>query len=105
MAGKVFTQKIRESARFLVTPTAQAARGYLDQPLETALKVLDCFADGKPHSYEEISETTGMHINTVKQIIRALEEGGYPLTFTYAEVKAVTGRKPIAVQRKVRSKK
>jgi hypothetical protein len=105
MAGKIFTKKIREAAKFLATPTAQAARGYLDLPLESTLKVLDCFADGLPHSYEEIAEMIGMHDQTVRQIIRALDEGGYSLTFTYAEMKANTGRKPVAVQLKVKTKK
>lgn len=97
MAGDKFVERIKTSARFLATPTAQAARGYLDAPLETALKVLDCFADGKNHDYQEISDATGIHGNTVRQIVRALELGGYPLQFTYAAVKAPTGRKPVAI--------
>lgn len=99
MAGTKFVERIKNSARFLATPTAQAARGHLDDPLETALKVLDCFADGKPHDYAEISETTGIHQNTVRQIIKALDMGGYPLQFTYAEIRSKPiGRKPIAIK-------
>lgn len=104
MAGEKFVERIKQSARFLNTPTAQAARGYLDAPLETALKVLDCFADGKAHDYEKISEATGIHINTIRQIIKSLEEGGYPLQFTYAELKAPTGRKPVAIAAKKKRK-
>jgi len=101
MAGKKFVERIETAAKFLATPTAQAARGYLDAPLESALLVLAHFSDGKPHDYEEIAEATGMHQNTVRQIVRALERGGYPLQFTYAEVRdASTGRKPIAVSLK-----
>jgi uncharacterized protein YerC len=102
MAGTKFIERIQKSARFLATPTAQSARGYLDAPLETALKVIDCFADGKPHDYEEISEMSGIHQNTVRQIIRALEIGGYPLQFTYAAMKATTGRKPVAIKKRAR---
>lgn len=104
MAGTKFVDRIKSAARFLATPTAIAARGYLDAPLETALKVLDCFADGNSHDYEEISELTGIHYNTVSQIIKALEAGGYPLQFTYAELKAPTGRKPIAVSKRKKRK-
>lgn len=75
--NKTSVEKIKRAARFLRTPIAQQARGYLASPLETALKVLDAFADGKPHTYEEIAEDTGFAINTVKQVLQALEEGGY----------------------------
>lgn len=100
MAGDKFLARIEGAAKFLATPVAQQARGYLDPPLERALEVLACFADGKPHEYQEIAEATGLHINTCKGIIRALERGGYPLQFTYSEIKATTGRPPVAVHKK-----
>lgn len=98
MANDKYIERIKQSARFLATPTAIAARGYLDSPLEAALKVLDCFADGEQHDYEEIAEMTGMHKNTVSQIIRALDEGGFPLKFSYSALTAKTGRKPIIIR-------
>lgn len=105
MAGKKFADRIEHSARFLATPTAQQARGYLLEPLETALTILAVFSDGKPHDYEEVAEKTGFHHTTVRQVIRSLERGGYPLQFTYGEVKARTGRKPVAVHLKRGGKK
>lgn len=99
MASETFCYQIEQGAKFLTTPTAQKARGYLAPPLETALKVLDCFADGKPHGFEEVAEDTGLAANTVKQVIRSLKKGRYPFTFTYAEVKT-TGRPPLAIQKK-----
>lgn len=100
MAGKKFVERIEKSARFLATPTAQQARGYLDAPLESALKVISAFADGQQHDYEELAEITGMHSQTVQQIIRALDRGGYPLQFTHAALKMPTGRKPVTVRKK-----
>lgn len=97
MASTKTMERIKECAKFLSTPTAQNARGYLDKPLETALKVIDQFADGKAKDYEEIAEAIAISPRTVSQIINALNQGGYPLQFTYGAVKASTGRKPVAV--------
>jgi len=100
VAGQKFVERIESSARFLATSTAQSARGYLDSPLETALLVLDQFADGKARDYAEISEATGLHDSTVRQIIRALDHGGYPLQFKYADFRSKIGRKPVSIQKK-----
>ena len=98
MANQKTMKRVEGAAKFLATPTAQKARGYLDAPLERALEVLACLGDGKPHDYEEMAQDVGLHPNTVQQIINALDRGGYPLTFTYAMVREKTGRKPVAVQ-------
>jgi transposase len=78
MASKAFLTRIEDAAFFLATPTAKQAKGYLDQPLETALKVIDCF-DGDA-TCEAIAERTGLHINTVRNVVAALRRGGYPLS-------------------------
>lgn len=98
-------QKIEKAARFLRTPTAQTARGYLDQPLETALKVLDCFADGKPRHPDQVAEELGLSETTVKQVLSALNRGGYGLIFSPSQgwtPSRVGGRPPIEVQLKSR---
>jgi biotin operon repressor len=102
MAYHVFLSEIEGGAKFLKTPAAQAARGYLAKPLETALRVIDCLADGNQHTYEEIAEQCDLNVETVKQIIRALETGGYPIQFTYEAFKepGKTGRKRSLVKRK-----
>lgn len=84
----------------MATPTAQKARGYLDKPLETALTVLACFTDGKPHDYQEVAQETGLHHNTVRQVVNALERGGYPLQFTNAMVKNTLGRPTTTIQKR-----
>jgi DNA-binding transcriptional ArsR family regulator len=105
MAGDKFLARIESAAKFLATPVAQQARGYLDPPLERALEVLAIFADGKPHNYQEISEATGLHPNTASGIIRALERGGYPLQFTYAEVKDSSPGRPAVLVKKGKIKR
>lgn len=80
--NEVSIRRIERAARFLRTPTAKAARGYLARPLESALKVLDCLEDGKPHTHEEIAEMSGMNEKSVRQILAALDRGGYGLTFS-----------------------
>lgn len=102
MANQRMIARIERAAKFLATPVAQNARGYLDKPLETALRILDQFADGKPHDYQEVAESTGIHPNTVQQCINALARGGYPLQFTFGEVRKTTGRKPVAIHKKRR---
>jgi predicted ArsR family transcriptional regulator len=100
MASKKFADRIEHAAKFLATPAAQKARGYLDQPLETALLVLACFADGKPHDYAEVAEETGLHHNTVRQVVNALDRGGYPLRFTNAMVRSSAGRPTTTIQQR-----
>lgn len=80
--NKISATRIEKAARFLRTPTARQARGYLDKPLELTLRVLDSFADGRPHHPDEIAESTGLNINTIKQVLSALDRGGYGLLFT-----------------------
>lgn len=99
MANKNTIARIERAAKFLATPTAQDAKGYLDKPLETALKILDQFADGKPHNYQKISEATGIHPTTVQQVVNALDRGGYPLQFTFGAVRKTTGRKLVAIHK------
>ena len=99
MASQSFHNRIQSSAKFLASATAQDARGYLDKPLETALDVLDCIQQ-EPRSYEEISEETGLALNTIKQVLQALKAGGYPLVFYPDESRKVsrTGPAPLVVE-------
>lgn len=80
--NKKSLETIEGAAKWLRTPTAQQARGYLAPCLETALKVLDAFADGKPHDYDEVAEITGFNHQTCRQVLHALNRGGYGLTFS-----------------------
>ena len=78
MVSKNFVQRIEDSAFFLGTPTAKQAKGYLDQPLETALRVIEALVPGA--TYENIAQQTGLHLNTVRNVVAALRRGGYPLS-------------------------
>jgi hypothetical protein len=78
MASKAFLQRIEDAAFFLGTPTAKQAKGYLDQPLESALKVIEAFGPGA--TYESMADQTGLHINTVRNVVAALRRGGYPVS-------------------------
>jgi len=107
--NKSSVDRIEQEAKWLRTPTAQQARGRLTKCLETALKVLDAFADGKPHDYEEVAEITGLHKQTCSQVLAALHRGGYGLTYSESQGYQPTsqgGRPPAAVQtKKVAGKK
>jgi len=78
MVSKAFLNRIEDSAFFLATPTAKHAKGYLDQPLETALRVIEALGPGA--TYESIAQRTGLHINTIRNVVAALRRGGYPLS-------------------------
>jgi hypothetical protein len=82
MASKKFAERIQGAANFLSTPTAQKSRGYLDPPLESALRVIDCFKHCQPQDAIEVAKLVKMHPNTVRQIINALRKGGYSLQFS-----------------------
>lgn len=81
MANVKTISRIKESALFLGTESAQKARGYLDPPLELALKVIDCIPEKEETgaTIEEIAQELQININTVRQILRALIQGEYPL--------------------------
>ena len=78
MASKQFIHRIEGAATFLSTPTAKQAKGYLDQPLETALRVIEALGPGA--TYEGMAQQTGLHLNTVRNVVAALRRGGYPLS-------------------------
>jgi hypothetical protein len=80
--NKISINRIREDAAWLRTPDAIAARGHLMLCLETAFLVLDVFADGNAHDYEEVAELTGRNKQTCRQILHALNEGGYGFVFS-----------------------
>jgi hypothetical protein len=100
MANTTTLNKIERAAKFLATPSAIAARNYLEPPYQLALLILDQFADGIPKDFEELSELTGINIETIRQYIRALKRGGYPLTVGNTAVKVKTGRKPVVISSK-----
>jgi predicted ArsR family transcriptional regulator len=95
MANQISIDRIREAAIFLASPEAMAARGYLAPPLETALQILGCLG-ARALEYEEIAEETGINENTVRQVINALIQGGYPLQVHYIGL-SKTGRKTATI--------
>lgn len=97
MANTTTVEKVRRAAKFLATPSAISARDYLEPPYQLALRIIDQFADGTAKDLEELAERTGLNKETVRQYLRALESGGYPLRFTYAAIKARTGKKPVEI--------
>jgi hypothetical protein len=78
--NQVTYQRIKSAALFLGSPEARAAQGYLLRSLETALRICDIIADSAiPVPTTTIARKIGMDVNTVRQILLALIEGGYPL--------------------------
>jgi hypothetical protein len=77
MTSNTFSHRITTATPFLSTPIAQQARGYLDPTLETALVVMDAVKSRDRPGYAEIAVDTGLHINTVRRVVRALDAGGY----------------------------
>jgi hypothetical protein len=102
MPGKVFLRRIEGAAVFLSQGAAKAAKGYLDRPIETALKVVSVIEKGpNPKTYEEIAEEARLTIDTVGAIVRAIKKGGYPLEIRKKKGSGSgTGRKPFLVSKK-----
>lgn len=57
----------------------------------TALKIISLIEE-RERTYEEISDDLEIHINTTKQILAALEEGGAAIKITGKAAVAETGR-------------
>jgi O6-methylguanine-DNA--protein-cysteine methyltransferase len=102
MANATTVDKVRRAAKFLATPSAISARDYLEPPYQLALRIIDQFADGTSKDLDQLTELTGINKETIRQYLRALEKGGYPLQFTYAAIKAKTGRKPVVIRARSR---
>lgn len=63
----------------------------LNKTIKTALFILDTIS-GSPLTYEEIADACELHINSVKQILSALSEGGCAIDMTDQVAFARTGR-------------
>ncbi len=63
----------------------------MNKTVATAIRVLSMIED-KELSYEEISDELQIHINTAKQILAALEEGGASIKVSGRAAYAETGR-------------
>jgi transcription initiation factor IIE alpha subunit len=76
-------EKIRAATPFLswfyyqLSHEAQeGVRGYLDQPYQLALKIIDCCNEETPQTSDEIASRTNLSKATVRQVLKALEAGG-----------------------------
>lgn len=63
----------------------------LTRTTKTALLILDAISQS-PLTYEEIADTCELHINSVKQILWALNEGGCAIDMDERVAFARTGR-------------
>ena len=63
----------------------------ISQTMKTALDVLDAI-NNNPLTYQEIADICELHINSVKQILSALNEGGCVVNLSEKTAFAPTGR-------------
>lgn len=70
----------------------------MSQTVKTALDILDCISN-HPMTYQEIADTCELHINSIKQILSALEEGGCHINMSEKTAIAPTGRPRLLARR------
>lgn len=63
----------------------------LNHRTKTALNILDAISN-TPLSYQEIADICELHINSVKQVLNALQDGGCRIDMSEKSAVAPTGR-------------